>query len=699
MAKEDKVEEQKEEKKTKKLQNNLNAEEKEIIARLQKGTLTVTEASELLDIPKEEVWKFIDNLRSKGYDIVIEKDRQVILRREPPPGKTIKLPGISSRTVKILVTSNWGYGLKRQQPSLVHRAFQIGEEEGVWFHLIIGNVCAGKPTPTKRDDYFLMTKEEQLDYLMKHIPSASFKSYFVNGPNELGFGGQRTIGEELAEARDDIKYYGDKKATFTIGEAIQITIMHIEGDPSLYTKSYALQGVMEGFQEAITPILTKEKQAPDILLLGGLHSALIIPPKLPLKRERENNFYGVAIPSLHAITLSQRAKKRRGVSPVLGCFIITLEFDEKGALKREPIFDLRDFNAYVKEEDYLEEARPKENLSEEEKKVLSLLNEKPRSWGELSRALKKSIAHAEIIVEQLKNQGYNIVWSAAEKRVKIAKGFREKFAPISLPMYHKSAKCAAVSDIHFGHIMSRPDLLPVVYQIAEERKVEKIYFCGDCFEGEGSYKMQRWELSLHGADQQRDYALKVWPKSEIIIEMVHGTSHETSFMEKSGHNILETFVRLAQAEKNLKVKYIGEEGVGNRGTSEINGINFQLFHPSGGIPYGISLRLQKLIESLVAVMETNNTQKVLLNGHLHVALFMMYKGMAGFFVPCLEEQTEYLASKGLIPWLGMWIIEVSMDKEENITRVVTEYIPFESKKVEQKKADEGSRNNNKSPNQ
>jgi len=46
----------------------------------------------------------------------------------------------------------------------------------------------------------------------------------------------------------------------------------------------------------------------------------------------------------------------------------------------------------------------------------------------------------------------------------------------------------------------------------------------------------------------------------------------------------------------------------------------------------------------------------------------------------LQDQTQYLAAKGLIPWIGFWVTEVFADDHDNITRVVLKYFPFEPHK-------------------
>lgn len=642
---------------------------------LQKGSVTISTISEIFDIPKEEVWPLLDKLRSKGYDI-IERDRNVILQRVPSAKETIKLPKITSRTVKILVTSDWGYGLKTMQPSLVEKAIEIGEKEKVWFHLIAGNICAGKPRRGKEGEYFLFDFEQQLDYIVNHFPKTSFKNYLINGPRELSFKNPKSFGEELGERIRDLKYYGDWETSFKVGN-VQITLLHIEGEPTPYTKSYILQGVMESYQEAIDYEF-EEPVSPQILLVGGIHTSLLIPPRLPLKIERKNNFYGVALPSLYKAPGSFPGKKRKGLPHGLGCLIITLQFNEQKKLKKEPKFTFWDFTGFWKKDDYLEEIQINPKLSLEAQSILGQLNKKPQSKGELSRLIQKSIPHTERIINEIKNQKYEIVWLPAQKRYKLLKKMKDKFKPLTADLIEKTVKFAAISDTHLGHFCQRPDLIKKAYQVAEKAKVQRIYHCGDVFEGKAAYHYQDWELALPGAQAQLNYGLKIWPKSEILTELIRGSSHEASYLSV-GMDLVDIFSKLAQAQ-GKKIAYLGEK-MGVIGTSDLDGIKIQLIHPRGGIPYGVSYRPQKRIETAVTVLEAYSSEKVVLIGHLHVSMFMMYKGIAAFVVPCLQEKTPYLASLGHIPWLGMWISEISMDNKKRITKIDLQYHPFEQKKL------------------
>lgn len=658
----------------------LTAEEDKLLKALLKNPMTVESISERLNIAKENVWPVIDKFRAKGYEIT-EENRLVFLQKEPVSGRVTTLPHITKSEIKILILSDLGIGLKTQQPDLLATVYQMGEEAGVYFAIVM-DASAGKPKKDKENEYIqeLWSFEEQLDYVASYFPKASFNTYFLNGPRDLSHMTKKepqNFGYSLGEMRDDLRYLGDLQATIEVKNA-KIALNIDSGSPA-YTKSYPSQGVVENYQDASESVFGDEEN-PDIVLIGGLYSIFQNPPRLPFNKKYRNNIYSLNIPSLHAMTASQRTRRRRGGSSVIGALILSLEFNRDGNLKKV-VPDWRPLNAYVKKRDFLTDIKMDSDLTDCEKEILDLLVQNPRSRGDLSRKINKSISSIEETIEKLNTKNYTIIFSQAEKKYKLLRGLKTEFKPLDTKkLFVKTAKFAFTSDHHIGSKESVAETyLPVIYKECEEANVQKIYGGGDNFEGEFAYKGQTRALTHHGADEQRDYGLKIFPKSNIPTELIMGSSHELVYWNNCGHNIVEAFChRGRHIGKKLKLKYIGLPNKPSTGISKVNGIGLRLVHPKGGIPHGLSYRLQNWIEKYITVF-SKEKEKVLACGHLHVAAFMIYKGIAGFLIPCLQEQTQYLAEKGLIPWLGFWIIEVSEDANGNITRVVPEYIAFESK--------------------
>ena len=661
-------------------------DEEKLLKELQKAPKTLKEISEMFGIANEDVFPLIDKLRAKGYEVEVvaepEGQRQIFLRKESIPGQVYRLAPITKDEVKILVISDPCLGLRTQQGDLLATAYEIGAEEGVYFAIVAGNLSAGKPTPRRLGEYFLRTFEEQREYIVSHWPKAPFKTHFINGPADLTFKtikGQN-MGYAIGQERKELYYCGDKEAVFLVGKDTRIAVVHLEGDTG-YTKSLPLQIVAENYQELIERVL-ENNYPPKVVLVGGTHSSVAIPPYFSLSSKKKRDIYRINIPSLYGITSTQRGRRRRGGSPVLGCCILTFKLDKERNLK-DIVYDARDLTAYQKRDDYLEGPEIKQGLSAEQIKVLELLKEDSRRKGDISRVLHKDKPYVEELIEGLRKEGYSIIFNEAEKRFKLERSLKKEFKAVSLKkMYVKRQKTLDWSDPHIGHKKSRWDLIPEVYRIGEEEKVDEAHFCGDLAEGPGIKNKQliKGEIDAIGADRQRDLALSIWPKSRIPTKLISGSSHDLEYLEEVTHNFARTFAEFATLKKLGKIEYVGEDGIWCRGLVEVGGIGNLLYHPSGGIPVGLTYRGQINIEKLIPIIDEDFPAHVLKIGHLHIALFMQHKGMVCLFVPCLQDQTQYLAAKGLIPWIGFWVTEVFADDHDNITRVVLKYFPFEPHK-------------------
>ncbi len=685
----------------------LNAKEKKLPGILKDGPKTLKEVSSAMDVPKEDIFPIRDKFAELGYNIEIKKEGKesvVSLVSEPIPDKTKKEKPIkiTSNTIKVLFVSDICFGLKTQQPTLLETAYKIGEEEGVYFAMIAGNIVAGKPSKAKEKDYFLFTYDEQLQYAVDHIPKASFKTTFINGPRDLSWEAGEdgaNIGEELARRREDLSCKDDLKTTLVLGkkEKVKIGVMCV-GGTNPYTKSYTLQGLAENLQEA-EYYVSEHSDPLQMILVGGMQTALFDPRRFPLGQSRINDFDKVAIPALHRIPPSSVVSKKRGGSHVLGCVIVSFEMNDDGYLKNLPVCKFYNFTAYFKEDDYLfhaDDGLSDKSLDKEERDLLDLLADKPRRKGSLSRRLKISEEHVQEIIKKLEEKKITVIFNDASKSYHWQRTLQEKFKPIDTSqLFVKKAKPLSMSDTHIGHKHERPDLIKEAYVIAEKEQVDAVLHSGDVFEGEKAYRGQERELLYGGADLQRDHGLEIWPVSKIPTYLIMGSSHEKAFLDQCGYDIVNNFARLGNAEKGLNLTALEMlDGVsGSRGIVDINGIKFCLDHPSGGIPYGRSYRPQKLIESFVSEMEMSGEAKVILTGHLHVAFFMLYKGIVGFLIPCLQDRTKYIEAKGYAPWLGFWIPEIETDQYENITKITLKYFPYEPKK--QRRVYQNSAQNNK----
>lgn len=656
-------------------ETSLNQSQRKIFKKVKKEPVPLKELSAELGLSKNGVVQLIDGMREKGYDISMRriKDRKledstymIELEKEPKPSAPIEYEGISQDKIKFLVISDTGFGLKAYQPELVATAFERAEEEDVDFAVHAGNITGGYSTRSKRQDYYSSDLKKQINYASR-MPKVTFKTYFINGPKDLKH--KKKKGQNparlLASKRKNYRYSGDVESNFHI-RGKNVRVIHGK-DRSTYAKSYMIQGMKENLQGNVYYV-NKEKENPDLLIVGGVDTFMYLPAK------KTGGMDVIGLPSLHAMTSSQKTKRRRSGSMSLGYTIVTVNLDDDG---RAVDFDYEWFplTAYQTPTGWRGNRDLMSTvLSETEKEVLNLLEQKPYRYGEVSRKLDIPKKEVKNIVSSLRKKGYNIPYDRTKGTLSIPFFWTERsFTALDKRnMFDTNIKVAAFSDTHIGNRDARLDLISEVYRIAEEENVDLITHSGDVCDGMNAYRGHEQELVQHGADAQRKKAVEVWPHSDIPTWIITGSSHEWVYKTRCGHNVVET---LARDIPNMK--YIGGEK-GLEAVKELNDVKIKLFHPKGGVSYAKSYKVQKFINNFIEEIEdTRSSVKLFLTGHLHVSFAMIYRGIASFLVPCLEGQTWYLHSKGLHPYLGMWITEMTLDENGNITRMKPKYRSFE----------------------
>lgn len=202
---------------------------------------------------------------------------------------------------------------------------------------------------------------------------------------------------------------------------------------------------------------------------------------------------------------------------------------------------------------------------------------------------------------------------------------------------------------------------------AQERGITTMLNSGDVLEGNGRlYRGQTYELFIHGADPQLEYAAEEYPHEPGVTTYAIGGSHDNSFFKSEGYDILAGLERLRP-----DFHYLGNGGA----FVTLNGLEqcpIYLLHPDGGGAYARSYRLQKIIEQFAP----EHKPKIILAGHLHFGIHLpAYRNVEGLHVPCFQSQTPYMKVKGLFPMIGGLIIELVTD-EAGLVSIKTEWFPF-----------------------
>jgi len=225
-------------------------------------------------------------------------------------------------------------------------------------------------------------------------------------------------------------------------------------------------------------------------------------------------------------------------------------------------------------------------------------------------------------------------------------------------------------DTQIGSTKERMDCVDDIYANAQARGITKMFHCGDVLDGHHVYKGHEFEVHKHGFGQQRDWFKERMPHIPGIDTYFITGNHDSSFKKEGG---VDVGPDLALARPDWH--FVGED-VGRYSLMTEDGLEFKvmLMHPTGGTPYAVSYRIQKIIETIPG----GNKPHLLAMGHLHkMNLMPNYRNVIGVDAGCTQDQTNFMARFGSAAHKGAWFFEVNFWGEEELQmQVKPEFITF-----------------------
>jgi len=225
----------------------------------------------------------------------------------------------------------------------------------------------------------------------------------------------------------------------------------------------------------------------------------------------------------------------------------------------------------------------------------------------------------------------------------------------------KEIAFGVASDLHFGSKSVQITALHEFCNLCEKQGVKHIFSPGDAFSGTKVYPGHEYGVYALSAEEQ---------EASLIVNLptgfewyILGGNHDYSFIKRGGgHNPI-----LAVANQRPDIHYVGFD---EADVPILPGVDLKMWHPSGGVPYSISYRLQKGIEqiaytelnSIVREVKKQPTVRFVMAGHLHIQMQALFGSIFGAQCGCFEGQTDYLKRKGLFPHIGGYIIKASLGK-------------------------------------
>jgi predicted phosphodiesterase len=216
------------------------------------------------------------------------------------------------------------------------------------------------------------------------------------------------------------------------------------------------------------------------------------------------------------------------------------------------------------------------------------------------------------------------------------------------------------------HLCSRYQQLTALwdfYRLCGKRHIDTIFMCGDLLDGEKMYRGHEYELFVHGADGQVEYAVNNYPKVNGVTTRLIAGNHDCSFLSTAGYNVVR-----AVCKDRSDMTYLGDY----LAYVEIDKVSIALMHGNGGVAYARSYKIQKVCEQLSPEHKPN----MLFLGHYHVPnITPGYRNIEAVQMSCMQSQTPYMATRGLQPFVAGLIVEIQVD-DIGLAKISYEWIPF-----------------------
>jgi len=641
--------------------------EKKMLEILERGgSYSIKELCEILNKSKAGIIETAQQLKNKGFPIVKE-DKNFYLSTSIDTVKP-EIMVIKENKIRIGIIADTVLGSIYEQFTNLYYAFQIAEEKKVDFMIHL-DVSAGKPTRAKEKEFHKLTIDEQMEYIITNYPKSDrFKVRLIGGFHDKQWlkAGYNIL-YEICMERDDLLYRGYGFSDFHLRRGVSkgqrwpvLRAAYHGGENTPYAKSYPLQGYEENLIQDIRDLFGDD--LPEIITIGGQGVFCDLSGSIT-----EALF---AVPGMRLISASEKEKKKKIVVPTIGFVIITVEFDEKGNfIVEKACYPFKGIKDDYRER--LSEDKIKNLTTDEEKKIIKLLEIAPRSKGELSQAVDKDVTTLDNIIDSLNTKGFYIEFDSVSKNYALKRSAKSRIIvpKINFKEYFCETikiKEGVVSDTHIGHKLELPELLNEAYEIFDKSGIKIVNFVGDATNGPPKHNEDRkGEIYEYHATALTNQFIEKYPnKKDIITYMITG-DHDSWYMTYGyGYDILDVITKLRP-----DIKYGGIQEADRENGKAI----ILLRHYNWGGNYAKSYKPQKIIEDIIVKYIIANKEKykgrffVVLSGGGHVYCSLLYKGIIFILAPCLQGNTNYITKLGKAPDIGFLIYSATADKDGNLT--------------------------------
>lgn len=307
--------------------------------------------------------------------------------------------------------------------------------------------------------------------------------------------------------------------------------------------------------------------------------------------------------------------------------------------------------------------------------VLAFLRKRPLTLAELANALDRGQSVVDDAVRKMIAAGFGIL--RQEQQVSLPAYLPAPTLPVLYDQTVRRLTFAVLSDLHGGskHLQASA-LLRFVRAAHDDYGVQAYFISGDLTAGVGVYRGQHNDLYAHSAEDQVASLVHTLPAYPDAKYYMLGGNHDYSFMKAGGMDV----IRMACLQRNDFV-YCGFDQVE---IPLLENVSAVLWHPSGGVPYALSYRGQKMaaeigrreLTDVVMEQKPSPTVRFIFWGHLHVSDFFPHGPIWVMGPGCFEGSNSYLKAKGLQPVVQGLVVEADVTPSGLLGQVHVHPMPF-----------------------
>ena len=215
-----------------------------------------------------------------------------------------------------------------------------------------------------------------------------------------------------------------------------------------------------------------------------------------------------------------------------------------------------------------------------------------------------------------------------------------------------------VSDIHYGSVFDRPDLIRKIYKICECFGIDTIFCCGDLTDG--YYPRRSSYGKYQKVSRARDvieYVVNEHPYSRNITFYTIAGNHDRTFIDSDDVEIIKLI-----SNQRRDIVYLGQDNA----DVDFAGVKIHLYHGYGKAKKNIGARVQKYYD----LFDEESKPNIIQLGHIHHSYYKKINQTYIIQNAALIDQIPLLDERGYSCEKSCWFATLEYDEAGNLIGVI-----------------------------